>query len=111
VASLEEKEGEWVEGLAAPMPGTARGLVDHKEGAVSGLFEPFPVTVRDRDGRELSAIAYRAAPGRRLPAEAAPAPAYLEVLWRGASESGLSAEWLTRLAHLSEGASSPGLGL
>ena len=38
VASLAESAGDEVEGLAVPMPGDARGLVDHKEGAVSGLY-------------------------------------------------------------------------
>jgi gamma-glutamylcyclotransferase len=97
VASLAEAEGEWVEGLAVPMPGAARGLVDHKEGAVSGLFEPFAVALRDADGKELPALAYRTAPARRLPAEAPPSPAYLEVLRRGALACGLSPEWQQRL--------------
>jgi hypothetical protein len=107
VASLTEAEGEWVEGLAAPMPGAARGLVDHKEGAVSGLFAPFEVTVRDAGGRELAALAYRAAADRRLPAEAPPSPGYLEVLRRGARAAGLSDEWRARLERL--GAASDGL--
>jgi gamma-glutamylcyclotransferase len=97
VASLAEAPGDWVEGLAVPMPGAARGLVDHKEGAVSGLFAPFPITLRDADGRELEALAYRAAPGRRLPADAPPSAGYLEVVRRGAQAAGLSAEWLARL--------------
>lgn len=97
VASLAEAPGDWVEGLAVPMPGAARGLVDHKEGAVSGLFEPFPVTLREADGRELEALAYRAAPGRKLPADAPPSSGYLEVVRRGARACGLSAEWLARL--------------
>ena len=100
VASLVEAQGEWVEGLAAPMPGSARGLVDHKEGAVSGLFEPFEVTICDADGRDLAAVAYRAAEGRRLPAEAPPSPGYLEVLRRGARACDLSAEWRARLDGL-----------
>jgi hypothetical protein len=97
VASLAEAPGEWVEGLAVPMPGAARGLVDHKEGAVSGLFEPFEITLRDADGKDLPALAYRTAPARRLPAEAAPATAWLDVVRRGARAAGLSAEWLARL--------------
>src|SRR5512146_2917279 len=32
VASLRAAPGEHVEGLALPLPGEARGLVDHKEG-------------------------------------------------------------------------------
>ncbi len=100
VASLSPSDGDWVEGLAAPMPGAARGLVDHKEGAVSGLFEPFRVTLRDAGGREVEAVAYRAAEGRRLSAEAPPSPAYVEVLRRGGRAAGLSAEWLARLDAL-----------
>ena len=42
VASLREAPGESVEGLALPMPGDARGLVDHKEGAISGLYTMIP---------------------------------------------------------------------
>jgi hypothetical protein len=105
VASLAESPGDWVEGLAVPLPGSARGLVDHKEGAVSGLFAPFPVTVRDADGMELDALAYRTSTDRRLPAEAPPSPPYLEVLRRGARASGLSPEWQARLERV--GAQAP----
>jgi len=103
VASLAPAAGDWVEGLAVPMPGAARGLVDHKEGAVSGLFEPFQVTIRDMEGREVPALAYRSAPGRRLPSDKPPSPAYLDVLRRGARDAGLSAEWQERLERLGGG--------
>jgi hypothetical protein len=100
VASLAEAPGDWVEGLAVSVPGTARGLVDHKEGAVSGLFEPFEVTLRDAGGQDLAAVAYRTAPARRLPQEAPPAAAWLEVVRRGARAAGLSEEWLARLDRI-----------
>jgi gamma-glutamylcyclotransferase len=100
VASLIEAEGEAVEGLAVPMPGAARGLVDHKEGALSGLYLPFAVVLRDGAGRELPATAYRAAPDRRLPADAPPSPAYLGALLRGARAAGLSPGWIARLGQL-----------
>jgi hypothetical protein len=74
--------------------------VDHKEGAVSGLFVPFPVKVRDAQGSELAAVAYRAADDRRLPAEAPPSAGYLETLRRGARDAGLSEEWQARLHGL-----------
>jgi hypothetical protein len=99
VASIAAAPGQWVEGLAVPMPASARGLVDHKEGAISGLFEPMPVTLAV-DGQPVPALAYRSVAARRLPAEAAPAPAYLDVLLRGAREVGLSAAWLARLEQL-----------
>jgi gamma-glutamylcyclotransferase len=106
VASLAPAEGDAVEGLAVPLPGSARGLVDHKEGAVSGLYEAFEVTLRTADGAELPAVAYRAAAGRRLPQDAAPSPAYLDVLLRGARAAGLSPRWIARLEALRGGAAS-----
>jgi len=101
VASLVESPGDSVEGLALPMPAEARGLVDHKEGAVSGLYVPFPVSLRPLDGgAPIAAVAYRTAPARRLAGEDSPAPAYLDVLLRGARASGLSPEWVARLESL-----------
>jgi hypothetical protein len=108
VASLAEAPGQFVEGLAVPLPGAARGLVDHKEGAVSGLYEPFPVTLAPvAGGAPMPAVAFRAAPGRRLPAEAAPSAAYLQVMVRGARACGLSAAWQERLAGLERAAAGP----
>jgi gamma-glutamylcyclotransferase len=105
VASLAEAPGEFVEGLAVPLPGTARGLVDHKEGAVSGLYAAFPVTLTPvGGGAPIPALAFRAAPGRRLAAEATPSAAYLAVMVRGARAAGLSPAWLERLAQLERAA-------
>jgi gamma-glutamylcyclotransferase len=101
VASLAEAPGQFVEGLAVPMSGAARGLVEHKEGVVSGLSVAVEVTLQPTDGgAPVPAVAFRAAPGRRLPAEAPPAPAYLAVMVTGAREAGLSAEWRARLDAL-----------
>jgi hypothetical protein len=105
VASLAESPGDHVEGLAMPMPGSARGLVDHKEGAVSGLYEPFEVELTPLAGGPASkAIAYRSAAARRLSADAAPSLTYLGVLIQGARECGLSQAWVERLARLAEAA-------
>ena len=101
VASLTEAPGDFVEGLALPLPGAARGLVEHKEGAVSGLYTGFEVALAPlAGGPTLPAVAFRAAEGRRLPAEAPPSAAYLAVMVKGARASGLSAEWLARLEGL-----------
>ena len=101
VASIEEASGDWVEGLAVPMPASARGLVDHKEGVVTGLYRPVAVRVRPvAGGPEVDAIAYRAAPGRRLATEGAPAFAFLDAVVRGARACGLSAGWIERLEAL-----------
>jgi hypothetical protein len=99
VASLREAPGESVEGLALPMPGDARGLVDHKEGAISGLYTMMPVEIRALDGGDkIAAVAYRAA--RPLDRELAPSRAFVETLVKGARASGLSAAWVDRLQRL-----------
>jgi gamma-glutamylcyclotransferase len=99
VASLREAPGEAVEGLALPLSGDARGLVDHKEGAISGLYAPFSVAVTPLAGGEpIAAVAYRAA--RPLAAELPPSRAFVETVVRGARDSGLSAAWVERLSAL-----------
>lgn len=99
VASLREAPGESVEGLALPMPGEARGLVDHKEGAISGLYTMMPVELAPLDGGEpIRAVAYRAA--RPLDRELPPSRAFVETLVKGARASGLSAAWVDRLQRL-----------
>jgi gamma-glutamylcyclotransferase len=101
VASLAPAPGAFVEGLAVRMPAAARGLAEHREGVISGLYEPYPVElVPAGGGPAFPAIAFRAAPGRRLAADAPPAPRYLETLVRGARASKLSAEWLETLERL-----------
>lgn len=98
VASLAESPGDAVEGLALALPGAARGLVDHKEGAISGLYTAFPVTVTPlAGGAPLAAFAYRAAEGRRLPHEEPPSRAFLEAVLRGARAFGLSPAYVRSL--------------
>jgi hypothetical protein len=48
----------------------------------------------------VEALAYRVSPVRRLPADGPPAPAYLDVLLRGARSVGLSPAWIERLESL-----------
>jgi gamma-glutamylcyclotransferase len=109
VASLAEAPGAFVEGLAVPMPGGSRGLADHREGVISGLYEPYPVQlVPVGGGTPLPALAFRAAPERRLPEEAPPSPRYLATLLRCARPAGLSAEWIAALERLAAPASGAG---
>ena len=99
VASPVEAQGQTVEGIALHMPGDARGLVDHKEGAISGLYRPFAVEVTPlQGGAPLEAVAYRAAPDRRLPVEETPARAFVETIVRGGCAFGLSQPYLDALA-------------
>ncbi|HET8734214.1 MAG TPA: gamma-glutamylcyclotransferase [Anaeromyxobacteraceae bacterium] len=99
VASLAEDPAGHVEGLAVPMPGSSRGLVEHKEGAVSGLYVPLEVTLETAAG-PVPALAFRVAPARRLVADGPPSPSYLDVMIRGARSSGLSPGWIARLEAL-----------
>jgi gamma-glutamylcyclotransferase len=112
VASLAVAPAASVEGLALPMPGAARGLADHKEGAISGLYRPIEVTVEPlRGGAPANAIAYVASPDRRLASEAPPAPAWLETVIRGARAVGLSADWVAELERLRAESRPRGTGL
>jgi gamma-glutamylcyclotransferase len=101
VGSLAAAPGARVEGLALSMPGAARGLADHKEGAVSGLYCPVDVMIAPATGGMPGpAVAYVASPDRRLPSEAAPAAAWLETVIRGARSAGLSSDWIAELERL-----------
>ena len=101
VGTLVPAPGAHVEGLALAMPGAARGLADHKEGAVSGLYRATLVSVTPAGApAPAAALAWLAAPERRLPAEAPAAEAWLETVLRGARAAGLSAEWLQALERL-----------
>ncbi|HET6923222.1 MAG TPA: gamma-glutamylcyclotransferase family protein [Anaeromyxobacteraceae bacterium] len=101
VGSLVPEAGRSVEGLALPMQGAARGLAEHKEGAVSGLYRARPVEVAPlAGGPAVAAVAYLSSPERRLPSEQPPAAAWLEAVIRGARSSGLSPGWIAELERL-----------
>jgi hypothetical protein len=101
VASLAEAKGQSVEGIALPLPGSAKTLVDHKEGALSGLYEPFAVEVTPlKGGAAMDAVAYWAAQSRRLAAEATPAASFVAALREGAKDFGLSPDYQATLAKL-----------
>jgi hypothetical protein len=101
VASVAPAPGHNVEGIALALPGSARTLVDHKEGALSGLYEPFVASVVPLNGgATIEALVFRASAGRRLPNEAPPAPTFVAALRAGAEEFGLSAAYRAELAKL-----------
>lgn len=101
VASLVEDPAGSVEGIALPLPAVARGLVDHKEGAISGLYQAFDAVAAPLAGGDaIKVLAYRAAPDRRLPVEQPPAPGFVDVLVKGARAHGLSPAWIARLEAL-----------
>src|SRR5438105_2031729 len=67
VASVLEAPNEFVEGIRIPLPAGALGLVRHKEGVLSGLFQERELDARTR--------LYVASPERTVP-EAKPAPRF-----------------------------------
>ena len=104
VGSLAPAPGARVEGLALPMPGAARGLADHKEGAVSGLYRAAELRVEPlAGGAPVAALVYLASPDRRLPAEQPPSAAWLAAVLRGARSAGLSPAWVAELEGLAGG--------
>src|SRR5262249_30992500 len=101
VATVTPAPGRSVEGIALPLPAEARGLVDHKEGAISGLFEAFTAQVEPlAGGPPIPSLVFRANPARRLPAERQPSPAFLETLIAGARAHRLGAAWIAELEAL-----------
>jgi gamma-glutamylcyclotransferase len=98
VAGLKRSDGESVEGVLLAMPGDARGLVDHKEGAISGLATAVRVRVAPLDGGEpIDAVAFTGADGRRMPREGAPSRRFVETVLRGARAFKLSGAYLAKL--------------
>jgi hypothetical protein len=98
VAGLAAEPGASVEGVVVPMSGDARGLVDHKEGAISGLAEPLTVRVAPLAGGDaVTALAFTGASARRLPSEQAPSARFVETVIRGARAWGLSSAWIAAL--------------
>ena len=99
--SLTEDASSFVEGLALPLPAEARGLVEHKEGAISGLYAAFPCELTPLSGgAPIAAVAYRTSPDRRLPKEAPPSVRWLQAVRDGARSAGLSEAWLAQLSKL-----------
>ena len=98
VAGLSRADAAFVEGLALPLAGDARGLVEHKEGVISGLAQALAVRVVPlAGGAPIEAIAFTGADGRRLADEAAPARRFVETVLRGARAFGLSPAYVAEL--------------
>ena len=98
VASLKDDPHGAVEGLALRLPGSARGLVEHKEGAASGLYLPLQVAVVPLSGgAALDALAFRSNPARALAQEGKPSVRFLETLVKGAKSAGLSDSYVADL--------------
>jgi len=99
VAGLEDRPDATVWGLLFEIPGVDWPIIQHKEGAVTGMCVERPVRVRT-EGREVAAFAFTTHPARQN-SEGPVSPRFLEALVRGARAAGLPEEYVASLANLS----------
>jgi gamma-glutamylcyclotransferase len=95
VAGLEDQPGRRVFGRVYPIPSRDWPIIQHKEGAVTGMCVERSVRLRIGE-RELTATAFTTNPSRKS-LEGPVSPRFLEALRRGAAAAGLPPEYLTYL--------------
>ena len=95
VAGLADAKGTSVFGRLFEVPGPDWPIVQHKEGAITGMCVERAITVRVGD-RTVEATAFTTNPARR--SNDGPVSAkFVEALARGAGAAGLPATWVARL--------------
>jgi gamma-glutamylcyclotransferase len=95
VAGLADAPGKSVHGRLFEIGGKDWPIIQHKEGAVTGMSVERLVRVRV-EGQELQATAFVTSP-RRASTEGPISQRFIEALVRGAQSAGLPAEYLERL--------------
>jgi gamma-glutamylcyclotransferase len=95
VAGLRDVPGQSVFGRLYEIQGKDWPIVQHKEGAVTGMCVERLVRVRV-EGQELQATAFTTSP-RRASSEGEISARFVEALVRGAESAGLPAEYVERL--------------
>jgi gamma-glutamylcyclotransferase len=95
VAGLVDRSGASVYGRLFEIVGADWPIVQHKEGAVTGMSVERPVRVRV-DGQELDGIAFTTRPERSSP-EGPISTRFVEALVRGARSAGLPADYIERI--------------
>lgn len=101
VAGLTDTPGRTVFGRLYEIPGKDWPVIQHKEGAVTGMCIERQVRVRC-DGQELTATAFVTAPQRRSSEGPVSAP-FVEALARGMRGAGLPAEYVARVEQAARG--------
>jgi cation transport regulator ChaC len=95
VAGLTDRPGARVYGVVYEIAGVDWPVLEHKEGAVTGMTVARPVRLRV-DGEELEASAFTTRPERaRL--DGPVSARFVEALARGAAAAGLPADYVARL--------------
>jgi hypothetical protein len=95
VAGLIEKPGASVWGLLFEIAGADWAVIEHKEGAVTGMCVPMPVRVV-AGGETFEALAFTTRPDRRS-LEGPISAGFVEALARGATETGLPAAYIDNI--------------
>lgn len=99
VAGLTDQPGARVWGRIFEIPGVDWPIIQHKEGAVTGMCVERPVRVRV-DGKEVEAVAFATNPARKS-SDGPVSPRFVEALVRGARAAGLPADYVEGLAKAS----------
>lgn len=95
VAGLEDRPGQAVWGRLYEIAGKDWPIIQHKEGAVTGMCVEREVKLKV-DGKPRTATAFTTAPNRR--SDQGPVSArFLEALERGARAAALPEEWIAKL--------------
>jgi cation transport regulator ChaC len=95
VAGLEDRAGSTVHGLLFEISPKDWAIIQHKEGAVTGMCVEREVRVRV-DGEEVAATAFVTNPARRTQ-EGPISQRFLEALERGARSAGLPEDYVRQL--------------
>lgn len=96
VAGLGDAKGERLFGRVYEIRGKDWPIIQHKEGAVTGMSVEREVRVMV-DGQEVTAYAFTTNPVRKS-SEGPVSPRFLEALVRGAKSAGLPAEYIERIS-------------
>jgi len=95
VAGLADVSGSTIFGRVFEVSGVDWPIVQHKEGAITGMCVERTVQVR-AGSRELEAIAFTTRPDRRS-SDGPISARFVEALVRGAESAGLPADYVSRL--------------
>ena len=95
VAGLKDAPGARVYGRVFEIAGKDWPIIQHKEGAVTGMSVERTVRVR-MGGQEVEAVAFTTNPVRASD-QGPVSPRFVEALVRGARSAGLPTDWVARL--------------
>ncbi len=96
VAGLTDAHGGRVCGKVFEIAEKDWAIIQHKEGAVTGMSVERPVTVKLTAGQIIEATAFTTNPSRKS-LEGPVSPRFVEALVRGARSAGLSEAWVEAL--------------